>query len=264
MTKPPPAFIVYVMSVLREMGAGSQLTAEALRLAKHGRRNPDPVSRMAIWQSIIALALGFEGGLIYHVNLSENATVEVCRSLLACRGYRRERFFVDEAQEGGDREALLALAWLMSDFKMFESYWANKLKTVEGDWQNSNPHRQWDVLGNVRNSEEFSVQNEEVLCTEIREKTFSLNDDGSTSPQSVMNGATNAILAAYGRLQGMLDESVELEAAVTNLAMYLECNETTAAESFLLSQPDILEHVLHKALSVSGSSKLVTLVHGIH
>ncbi len=262
MTKPPPAFIVYVMTVLREMGAGGQLTAEALRLAKHGRQNPDAVSRMAIWQSIIALALGLEGGLIYRVSLSEIATIMACRLLLARRGYRRERFYVDETQEGGDREALLALAWLMSDSKMFESHWEKKLKVVEGDWQNSStPQRLWDHLGDADNSEEFSVHTEEVLCAEIGENTFSLNDDGSVSSQSVMNGATSAILAAYGRLQGMLDESVELEAAAANLAMYLEGNETTAAESFLLSQPDTLERVLCNARSVSYSDHLVvTLV----
>ncbi len=258
MTKPPPAFIIYVITVLREMGAGGQLTAEALRLAKHGRRNPNAISRMAIWQSIIALTLGLEGGLMYHMNLSENATIEACQTLLACRGYRRERFYVDETQEGGDREALLALAWLMSDSKIFESHWANKLKEVEGDWQNSTPYGRWDHLGDAVNSEEYSVRAEEVLCAEIGKKTFSLNDDGSISPQSARNGATNAILAAYGRLKGILDESVELEAASAKLAMYLECNETTAAESFLLSQPDTFVRVLCKAQSVSD--RVVTLL----
>ncbi len=251
MTKPPPAFIIYVITVLREMGAGRQLTAEALRLAKHGRRNPNPISRMAIWQSIIALTLGLEGGLVYCVKFSENATIEVCRALLACRGYRRKRFYVDETQEGGNREALLALAWLMSDTKMFELHWAKKLKEVEGYWQNSTPYGRWDHLGDAVNSEECSAGAEEVLCTEIGKEMFSLNDDGSAPPQSFRNGATNAILAAYGRLQGMLDESVELEAASAKLATYLERSETTAIESFLLSQPDTLARVLCKAQTVS-------------
>ncbi len=260
MTKPPPAFIIYVITVLREIGVGRQLTAEALRLAKHGRRNPDAVSRMAIWKSIIALALGLEGGLIYRVSLSEIATIMACRLLLARRGYRRERFYVDETQEGGDREALLALAWLMSDSKMFESHWENKLKEVERDRQNSSTsHRLWDHLGDAGNSEKISVHTEGELCAEIGEKTFSLNDDGPVSSQHVMNGATNAILSACGRLQGMLDESVELEAAATNLATYLEGNEIAAAESFLISYPDALERVLCNAQKVNYHL-VVTLV----
>jgi hypothetical protein len=231
----PPPFISHAVRCLASLGVQG-LSAEVLRRAKRGVKDPEVASRM--WRALYTLSFVCAvGGSLRGKGsrglplVSVQAAQDACQAFLGGMGYSRPQFFeaAKQRDECEATEPLLALGWLMSKEFVFKLYWCDRLQKV--GWSGALLEKRssdsaWadDIFGSRQVALAASCEEEAMTAPIGLGLGLGSHDTGERQmgetafdPTERARQCKNALLASYGRLSGMLEEYELLEEGTKSL-----------------------------------------------